>query len=130
MCPKVGRDYLLDKRFQTQVVICYTFGFMDTLHQRHTHTHRFVLAGNCYLLAGGNGNFKSQENISEGERKKARERMNKLNWASVIFSRTLPVPVRRFKDLLFTGYCLKHTGVTTVNRRPCDFIDLARRQNE
>ena len=39
MSPEVGRDHLLDERLQTEVVICHTFGFMDSLHQTHTHTH-------------------------------------------------------------------------------------------
>ena len=39
MSPEVGRDHLLDERLQTEIVICYTFRFMDSLHQTHTHKH-------------------------------------------------------------------------------------------
>ncbi len=47
MSPEVGRDHLLDERLQTKVVVCYTFRFVDSLHQTHTHTHTHTNTSLC-----------------------------------------------------------------------------------
>lgn len=91
MSAKVRRDHLLDESFKAQVIICYTFRLMDTLDQRNTNIHKkhkFVLAGNCSVLAGTNGNFRSSK------KRKNRGKRKFSIWLSVILSNTLPVTVK------------------------------------
>lgn len=40
--PQVGRDHLLDQRLQTEVVVCDTLRFMDSLKHRGLFNKRLI----------------------------------------------------------------------------------------